>query len=129
MCGISGEVRFDGGVADMAAVSAMCDQLQRRGPDGSGVWSQGNVALGHRRLKIVDLSECGAQPMVDNELGLTVPDPKLRKRDDGVWEYTEPDWGELKHVVTGHGPKTEERLALRRRFLDQERWVRDALAA
>ena len=42
----------------------------------------------------------------------TVPDPKLRKRDDGVWEYTEPDWDELKHVVTGHGPKTEERLAL-----------------
>ena len=30
------------------------------------------------------------------ELGLTVPDPKLRKRDDGVWEYTEPDWDELK---------------------------------
>ena len=44
------------------------------------------------------------------ELGLTVPDPKLRKRDDGVWEYTEPDWDELVHVVTGHGPKTAERL-------------------
>ena len=44
------------------------------------------------------------------ELGLTVPDPKLRKRDDGVWEYTEPDWDELKRVVTGHGPKTAERL-------------------
>jgi hypothetical protein len=43
------------------------------------------------------------------ELGLTVPDPKLRKNDDGVWEYSEPDWDELKHVVTGHGPKTQER--------------------
>ena len=52
------------------------------------------------------------------ELGLTVPDPKLRKRDDGVWEYTEPDWDELKHVVTGHGPKTQERLDFRRRMLD-----------
>ena len=30
------------------------------------------------------------------ELGLTVPDPKLRRRDDGVWEYTEPDWDELR---------------------------------
>src|SRR5213076_2480139 len=49
------------------------------------------------------------------------------KRDDGVWEYTEPDWDELKHVVTGHGPKTEERLALRRRFLEQEQWVRDVV--
>src|SRR3712207_5640395 len=38
------------------------------------------------------------------ELGLTVPDPDLRKDEEtGVWHYTEPDWGELKHVVTGHG--------------------------
>ncbi|MCW2510283.1 MAG: Asparagine synthetase, partial [Modestobacter sp.] len=72
MCGISGEVRFDGGVADMAAVSAMCDQLQRRGPDGSGGWQSGPVALGHRRLKIIDLTDAGAQPMVDPELGLTM---------------------------------------------------------
>jgi ring-1,2-phenylacetyl-CoA epoxidase subunit PaaA len=63
------------------------------------------------------------------ELGLEVPDPKLRKNADEVWEYSEPDWDELKHVVTGHGPKTEERLAFRRRFLEQERWVRDAVLA
>jgi len=63
------------------------------------------------------------------ELGLTVPDPKLRKREDGVWEYTEPDWDELKHVVTGHGPKTAERLDLRRRFLEQEAWVREVVLA
>ncbi|MGY1841059.1 MULTISPECIES: N-acetylglutaminylglutamine amidotransferase [unclassified Modestobacter] len=72
MCGISGEVRFDGGVADMAAVAAMCDQLQRRGPDGSGGWQAGPVALGHRRLKIIDLTDAGSQPMVDAELGLTM---------------------------------------------------------
>ena len=72
MCGISGEFRFDGGVADMAAVSAMCDELQRRGPDGSGGWQDGPVALGHRRLKIIDLTDAGAQPMVDAELGLTM---------------------------------------------------------
>jgi ring-1,2-phenylacetyl-CoA epoxidase subunit PaaA len=63
------------------------------------------------------------------ELGLTVPDPKLRRREDGTWEYGEPDWDELRHVVTGHGPRTEERLAFRRRFLDQEQWVRDAVLA
>jgi ring-1,2-phenylacetyl-CoA epoxidase subunit PaaA len=63
------------------------------------------------------------------ELGLTVPDPKLRKRDDGVWEYTEPDWEELKHVVTGHGPKTAERLAFRVEMLQATSWVRDAVLA
>jgi ring-1,2-phenylacetyl-CoA epoxidase subunit PaaA len=62
------------------------------------------------------------------ELGLEIPDPKLRKVGE-TWEYAEPDWDELKHVVTGHGPKTEERLAFRRRFLDQEKWVRDAVLA
>ena len=72
VCGISGEVRFDGGVADTAAVAAMCDQLQRRGPDGSGGWQSGPVALGHRRLKIIDLTDAGAQPMVDAELGPTL---------------------------------------------------------
>ena len=40
------------------------------------------------------------------ELGLTVPDEQLRKNDEGVWEYSEPDWDELKRVVTGHGPMT-----------------------
>jgi ring-1,2-phenylacetyl-CoA epoxidase subunit PaaA len=58
------------------------------------------------------------------ELGLEVPDPKLRKGDDGVWAYTEPDWEELRQVVTGHGPKTAERLELRRFTREQTAWVR-----
>ncbi|MFI1153990.1 N-acetylglutaminylglutamine amidotransferase [Streptomyces sp. NPDC020817] len=71
MCGVSGEMRFDGGRPDLAAVERMTDTLEPRGPDGRGAWSQGAVALGHRRLKIIDLSECGAQPMTDTQLGLT----------------------------------------------------------
>src|SRR6478735_2553837 len=63
------------------------------------------------------------------ELGLTVPDPKLGKRDDGTWEYTEPDWDELKSVVTGPGPKTAERLELRRLTLAETAWVRDTALA
>ena len=62
------------------------------------------------------------------ELGLTVPDPKLRKRDDGVWEYTEPDWDELRSVVTGHGPKTAERLEFRRVSREETEWVRRVAA-
>jgi ring-1,2-phenylacetyl-CoA epoxidase subunit PaaA len=83
--------------------------------------SQGNEEA---RQQFLD----GYVPQI-HELGLTVPDPKLRKRDDGVWEYTEPDWAELKNVVTGHGPRTAERLAFRARFLEQEQWVRDAVLA
>jgi ring-1,2-phenylacetyl-CoA epoxidase subunit PaaA len=63
------------------------------------------------------------------ELGLTVPDPALRKGDDGVWAYTEPDWDELKHVVTGHGPKTAERLDLRRMARESSAWVRSVVLA
>jgi asparagine synthase (glutamine-hydrolysing) len=72
MCGIAGEVRFDGARADAASVARMCDTMVPRGPDGNGLFASGRVAFGHRRLKIIDLSERGAQPMADPELGLTV---------------------------------------------------------
>ena len=63
------------------------------------------------------------------ELGLTVPDPKLRKLDDGVWEYSEPDWDELKKVVTGHGPRSQHRLDLRRMARENSAWVRQVVLA
>ena len=50
----------------------MCARLAARGPDGSGIWADGRVALGHRRLAIIDLSAAGSQPMVDAALGLTL---------------------------------------------------------
>ena len=70
MCGIAGEVRFDGGLADAAAVAAMMRSQARRGPDSCGQLMRGRVGLGHQRLKIIDLSFHSAQPMVDPELGL-----------------------------------------------------------
>ncbi|QHC32591.1 MULTISPECIES: N-acetylglutaminylglutamine amidotransferase [unclassified Streptomyces] len=65
MCGLSGEMRFDGTRPDPAAVERMSDRLAPRGPDGQGIWTRDAVALGHRRLKIIDLSERGAQPLTD----------------------------------------------------------------
>jgi asparagine synthase (glutamine-hydrolysing) len=65
-------VRFDGTAADVGAVGAMADVLAPRGPDGSGTFAQQSVALGHRRLQIIDVSERSAQPMVDSELGLAI---------------------------------------------------------
>jgi asparagine synthase (glutamine-hydrolysing) len=71
MCGIAGEINFDGKAADAAALARMSDVLAPRGPDGSGLVTRGNVGLAHRRLKIIDISEKAEQPMVDSELGLT----------------------------------------------------------
>ncbi len=72
MCGLSGEYTFDGSPADLDVVGQMCEALISRGPDDFGVHVHGSLALGHRRLSIIDLSPAGHQPMVDNELGLTI---------------------------------------------------------
>ena len=72
MCGLAGELRLDGTTAEVSTLERMTACLEHRGPDGSGVWARGPVALGHRRLSIIDLSVMGAQPMVDSHEGLTV---------------------------------------------------------
>ena len=62
------------------------------------------------------------------EIGLTIPDPELRYDEDaGRWVYSEPDWDELKRVVTGHGPKSQDRLAFRLLNYEQTAWVRDVI--
>ena len=70
----------------------MAEVMVPRGPDAAGVWSQGRVALGHRRLKIIDLSEAGAQPMVDAELGLSV-----------AWNGCIYNYEQLRDELSGHG--------------------------
>jgi len=72
MCGICGEITFDQRAASAACVQRMADALAPRGPDGEGIVARGRVALGHRRLSIIDLSSRAEQPMVDPELGLTI---------------------------------------------------------
>lgn len=72
MCGFAGEVRFDGNDADLAALERMSERLRPRGPDGSGTWQRGAVALAHRRLTIIDLTRAAEQPMVDSALGLSL---------------------------------------------------------
>ena len=70
MCGIAGEIRFDRRRADLGAIDRACERMVSRGPDGNGIWTSGPLALGHRRLSIIDLSPAGNQPMVDADLGL-----------------------------------------------------------
>ena len=72
MCGIAGELRFDQQPAAISAVERITHRLEQRGPDAWGFHSQGPVALGHRRLKIMDLAEASGQPMIEPELGLSM---------------------------------------------------------
>ncbi|MCC6648246.1 MAG: asparagine synthase (glutamine-hydrolyzing) [Polyangiaceae bacterium] len=62
MCGIAGIFRPGASVA-ADELGAMCGALHHRGPDARGTWRDGPVGLAHTRLRIVDLSEGGAQPM------------------------------------------------------------------
>ena len=72
MCGIAGELRFDGQPADLAALARITHHLTARGPDACGFHSQGPLAFGHRRLKIMDLDEASGQPMSAPDLGLSM---------------------------------------------------------
>ena len=69
MCGICGEIRFDGRSGNLMLVSKMKSALKHRGPDAEGLWHSnfrgGCVVLGHTRLAILDLSTAGNQPMCD----------------------------------------------------------------
>jgi len=66
MCGIAGLAALTGGAVDPGPLQAMCDALHHRGPDDEGLWSDGPVALGNRRLSIIDLAG-GHQPMASED--------------------------------------------------------------
>jgi ring-1,2-phenylacetyl-CoA epoxidase subunit PaaA len=62
------------------------------------------------------------------ELGLIIPDPELRFDEASKeWRYAEPDWDELRTVVTNHGPRSQARLEFRRLAREETRWVRDTI--
>ncbi len=63
MCGICGFTGAAGDARDHAVLKSMCDAMAHRGPDGEGRYIADGVALGHRRLSLIDLSG-GGQPMV-----------------------------------------------------------------
>ncbi len=65
MCGIVGIYHLEGRPVEAARLTAMTGMLAHRGPDGEGIWHEGPVGLGHRRLAIRGLGAEGAQPMRD----------------------------------------------------------------
>ncbi len=72
MCGLCGEFRFDASQPDLAVIESMKDKLQKRGPDAEGVYVNAPMALGHRRLAIIDLTDKAAQPMIDDREGVAL---------------------------------------------------------
>ncbi|MEO6302334.1 MAG: asparagine synthetase B, partial [Bacteroidia bacterium] len=63
MCGITGIINLDLNKIEEIVITNMTNAMAHRGPDGKGIFMDGNIALGHRRLSIIDVSEKGAQPM------------------------------------------------------------------
>lgn len=92
MCGLAGEIRWDGRRADVAVVERMAATMADRGPDDSGVWASGPAALAHRRLKIIDLSAASGQPLVDSAAGIT-----------GVFNGCIYNYVELRQELIGKG--------------------------
>src|SRR6266436_1088706 len=112
MCGIAGIV---GSRASAEVVRSMAQRLRHRGPDGEGVWVQAGVALAHRRLAILDLSEGGHQPMVfDSQVlsynGEIYNHGRLRAELPGPWHST-GDTEVLVHLLAKHGSACLDRLA------------------
>jgi len=72
MCGICGEFAFGNASPSIGNLEKIISKMTSRGPDASGLYYQSKLAFGHRRLKIIDLSEKSQQPMIDSDLGLSI---------------------------------------------------------
>jgi asparagine synthase (glutamine-hydrolysing) len=104
MCGIAGII---GSRASVETVSAMTERLRHRGPDGAGIWTEAGVALGFRRLAILDLSPAGDQPMIFGTHVLTYNGEiynheALRASMPGPWHST-GDTEVLLHLLAERG--------------------------
>jgi len=65
MCGITGVVSLNSDQSVLETISAATGALEKRGPDAEGYFSEFNIALGHRRLSIIDTDNSADQPMFD----------------------------------------------------------------
>ena len=119
MCGLAGELRFDGVPVDTQALERMTQHQQRRGPDSFGLSVSPERGFGHRRLKIMDLSDAAQQPMVDPLLGLGVVfngaiynHGELRKelQAKGYFFYSQGDTEVLLKAYHAWGERFVERL-------------------
>ena len=66
MCGIAGILNIKDSTRHTDAIRIMTDRIAHRGPDAEGFYVDHRIALGHRRLSIIDLQESANQPMWDH---------------------------------------------------------------
>src|SRR6478672_168812 len=71
MCGICGVLSLDGSPPDITVVHRMAETIKHRGPDGDGFYSDRAIALGHRRLSIIDLAT-GDQPIFNEDHSIAI---------------------------------------------------------
>jgi len=118
MCGIAGLFHLDGKSADSVQVARMRDALAHRGPDDSGLFSDGPVALGFRRLSILDL-EGGHQPMASSDGRYQIvfngeiynhPELKAELESSGARYKTRSDTETILHLYAKHGTRALEKL-------------------
>lgn len=118
MCGVAGFVNRHGTPADRDIIVRMTSTLARRGPDGEGFYVEGPVALGHRRLSIIDLAG-GVQPMPNEDASIWVSyngeiynEPELRRELEAKnHRYRSiSDTESLVHLYEELGPRFVERL-------------------
>ena len=97
MCGIAGIIQSDLSQYSKVHLKKMTDALAHRGPDGEGLWQNGNgnVLLGHRRLSIIDLSDSGNQPMHFPAIPHLIPYPSPLRGEGGSSRYTIVHNGEI----------------------------------
>jgi asparagine synthase (glutamine-hydrolysing) len=116
MCGIVGVARTDAEPIDPAALARACRALERRGPDAEAVFREPGLALGHRRLSILDLSPAGAQPMASPDgryvivhNGEVYNHLELRDQLGGAWRGTS-DTETILAAFARFGPRCLERM-------------------
>lgn len=114
MCGINGVFHYREGAPDLGLVRRQVRALRHRGPDDADVWCEGPVALGQRRLAIVDLSPAGHQPMPNEDRTVWVtfngelynwPETKPRLLERGHRLRGNSDTEMLLHLWEEQGPE------------------------
>ena len=111
MCGIAGILSIKGQPVSASEIQPMVDALAHRGPNGEGVYCDGEVGFGHRRLAIFDLSEAGRQPMFSPDKRYCISHngevynwPEIRQElENGVWQSL-TDTETILHAYMERGP-------------------------